>query len=341
MIGDLDDVTDVDFIEKDVRIVYPRFDNSELWMKDVRHTYDWLRVHHRNPFVKHEHTYKDVAEIAKRVMYSLGKFESAECKSVKDTMVDMDPHAVGRVQLADYYRSNVIDFPDSTEFLRTVGALDESNPQSPSIIIPNYLGMSGNCAMAVEYYSVCCFDECEDLMQTLEQAIGAPGGTPAKIVSVISNLASDTVEAPRNLSTLLLTRLDEIANVHGGEVLLHGRLFMQWMHHAYPRECVFPHVAGTINPHAEWEGVSDEEKEKHLVRDPSQKTITTEESINALPWSSVEELVAESNHPAPKSSMMSKLRFMVGVLALASIVLPMMRSSKLTGSSESFDKLCV
>jgi len=31
-------------------------------------------------------------------------------------------------------------------------------------------------------------------------------------------------------------------------VPLHGRLFAQWLHHAYPRECPYPHVAGTTHP---------------------------------------------------------------------------------------------
>merc|ERR1719491_2028090 len=30
-----------------------------------------------------------------------------------------------------------------------------------------------------------------------------------------------------------------------GHVPIHGRLFMQWMHMVYPRECAFPHMSGT------------------------------------------------------------------------------------------------
>ena len=29
---------------------------------------------------------------------------------------------------------------------------------------------------------------------------------------------------------------------------LHARLFAQWLHHAYPRECSFPHASGISNP---------------------------------------------------------------------------------------------
>merc|ERR1740129_1200592 len=59
-------------------------------------------------------------------------------------------------------------------------------------------------------------------------------------------MASSTVLAGRTLAPVLVTRLQEIATQHSGLVPLHGRLFAQWMHHAYPRECAYPHVAGTV-----------------------------------------------------------------------------------------------
>jgi len=31
-------------------------------------------------------------------------------------------------------------------------------------------------------------------------------------------------------------------------VHLHGRLFMQWLHHLFPRQCSYPHVAGSTSP---------------------------------------------------------------------------------------------
>merc|ERR1719203_373755 len=52
----------------------------------------------------------------------------------------------------------------------------------------------------------------------------------------------------RTLPQWLLRRLDEVAAHHGGRVPLHGRLFAQWMHYAYPRECRYPHVSGATDP---------------------------------------------------------------------------------------------
>merc|ERR1719183_2565621 len=65
---------------------------------------------------------------------------------------------------------------------------------------------------------------------------------------MIPSIASATVTNNRTLAPWLSHRLEEVGKHHGGLVPLHGRLFAQWLHYAYPRECQFPHVAGTINP---------------------------------------------------------------------------------------------
>merc|ERR1719162_1667873 len=85
-------------------------------------------------------------------------------------------------------------------------------------------------------------------MDHIESAVGAPEAAPAEILRVAAALPSATVPANRTLPSMLRRRLEEIAQTHGGRVPLHGRLFAQWMHHAYPRECSYPHVSGTINP---------------------------------------------------------------------------------------------
>merc|ERR1719498_1370277 len=44
----------------------------------------------------------------------------------------------------------------------------------------------------------------------------------------------------------MLSQLDQIAKNNGGAVPLHGRLFAQWIHYVFPRECPFPNKAGTV-----------------------------------------------------------------------------------------------
>merc|ERR1719197_1874330 len=78
--------------------------------------------------------------------------------------------------------------------------------------------------------------------------MGGPSAKPGQIADVVAGLPSDTVEAPRLVEATQLQRLEEIAAQHDGSVPLHGRLFAQWMHHMYPRECPFPHLSETTTP---------------------------------------------------------------------------------------------
>merc|ERR1719197_2419944 len=78
--------------------------------------------------------------------------------------------------------------------------------------------------------------------------MGGPSAKPGQIADVVAGLPSDTVDAPRLVKATQLQRLEEIAAQHGGSVPLHGRLFAQWMHHMYPRECPFPHLSETTTP---------------------------------------------------------------------------------------------
>ena len=55
-------------------------------------------------------------------------------------------------------------------------------------------------------------------------------------VGFLQGLPQNQVVAPRALSQALQMRLREVASLHGGRVPIHGRLFAQWMHHAFPRE---------------------------------------------------------------------------------------------------------
>merc|ERR1719401_636472 len=106
------------------------------------------------------------------------------------------------------------------------------------------------------FYSICCFNDCEELLRSLESQLKVPTASPEDILEKVSLLESDTVAAPRNISSALQARLNQIGEMHGGRVPLHGRLFAQWMHHTYPRECLFPPVSGTTNPPSldEWLG---------------------------------------------------------------------------------------
>jgi len=86
-------------------------------------------------------------------------------------------------------------------------------------------------------------------MGEIEVAIDAPSATPAKIISVVGNMTSPTTlddDEPAHLTEDLRKQLEQIAKNHAGMVPLHGRLFAQWLHYVFPRECPFPHKMGAV-----------------------------------------------------------------------------------------------
>merc|ERR1719373_1017771 len=184
-------------------------------------------------------------------------------------------------------------------------------------------------------------DECEGLIGHLENNIAAPEASPERIAALITDLSSSSVAAPLALSQTLLSRLDEIAAGHGGTVQLHGRLFAQWMHHVYPRECPFPHVAGTTNPQTpdEWleatgeDSVATAEEMGAFIK---QLNETDELEADSLPWSPEEELLVHRvpMQSAGSSTIMSNIRGPVLFAAMAALIYSVVRSTSVFPSSK-------
>jgi hypothetical protein len=255
-----------------------------------------------------------VEEIAERH----GRWQDKDCHVLKDMLMDMEIPGTGRVRLDNFYRNRLDNaswnFVESVPYLRQLGALDESDPNQMSVIITNYLNSPSNCVSSSKFYSVCCIDQCEQLLGGLEEHVSAPYATPAQVIEFISALPSDTVKAPRILSSSLSQRLEEIAALHGGRVPLHGRLFAQWMHHAYPHECSFPHMSGTTNPltpehfatsiHGHHALEVGEDEIRKLIEESSLADRTSEsQPQQMLPWHAEEELFV-SSPVLPKAEQM-------------------------------------
>merc|ERR1719343_2014678 len=168
---------------------------------------------------------------------------------MKHALLDLSDGS-GRVRLAKFYQGAHVGlkshFSESPDYLRHLGVLDETDPRQPSVIITNYMNGKANCVASSGLYSICCIDECEALMAQLERNIASPVADPQRLAELVAAMPSDTVSAPRNISALMRRRLDDIAGRHKGSVPLHGRLFAQWMHHAFPNECSYPHMSGSL-----------------------------------------------------------------------------------------------
>lgn len=175
------------------------------------------------------------------------QIHSMECQDLKEGLVEMELADTGRIPLKHFWAKRHIgswELRESMGYLRQLGALDETSPV-PKVIIPNYVAAISNCDAYSEYFSVCCVQECEALLGRIEAQIRAPSSKPAQILDLVANLSSTTITAPRSIPEHLVDALNQVADFHGGDVPLHGRLFAQWLHFAFPRECPYPHMSST------------------------------------------------------------------------------------------------
>jgi len=346
--GDLNitGIEDFKFMEGELLDIYPEWPSTYMWVKDLGHAHKLALQPRTNPFVPQRETFDRSVEFVQELWHQFGSFQDLECKALKGRLVELEHQGTGRVRLSRFYAGGVNGdwtLSESVAYLRNLGALDETDPDRPSVVIPNYMISQTNCLSSSGFYSVCCSDECESLLQRLERQLAAPSATPARIVELVSAMHSDTVHAPRNLSSALLARLDEIAEHHAGQVALHGRLFAQWMHHAYPRECPFPHVSGTTSPLSpeEWmqlEGSDNveatmEEMQQHHSR-LEQEASETEEV--ALPWTHHEELMAgdhKSGLGVPRWLPLPALRSTMALIGLAAFAAQLVRASRVAACS--------
>jgi len=200
---------------------------------------------------RREFTFADILSILEAVNERVGRrVDESNCQDVGSRLLKIEEaNGTGRVRLRDFYESHLDEgnwqFQEREEFLRHLGVLDESDPSSSRVMIPNYLNLQANCLNVSNLYDLCCMDKCEDLLGHLESQVQAPYASAERILSLVADLPSARGPGQRTLSASLVTKLHEVAEQHSGLVPLHGRLFAQWMHFAYPRDCPFPHVAGT------------------------------------------------------------------------------------------------
>jgi len=224
--------------------LYSNWPSMQQWLKR-------MRASAPNKPKSGRYTFDDVLKLIEYIADHQGSWQDLECKQLKTNLMNLTHAAEGRVPMAEFYRAGLrgsVHFLDSLQYLLMLGVVDETFRQDGQqmLVIPNYIGAPSNCVAGSDFYSVCCMDECNPLLERIESQVLAPNATAKRILEIVRNLDSATVPAPRNFSDTLIQRLESIAQHHGGVVPLHGRLFMQWMHNAYPFECRYPHLSGTV-----------------------------------------------------------------------------------------------
>jgi len=298
----------------------------------------------QNPFVPVKYSFQTASAIVEDLAHDYGRWQNAECSQMKQELMNLDPKGQGSIPLNVFYGEKDEGdylFAESEDYLRSIGALDESRAKKPQVRIANYLYGPSNCIVTSSYYSVCCLNECEALMNELEGQIQAPTASPKQLVDLVSNLSSATVDAPRELSPSLSTKLDIIAERNAGSVPVHGRLFAQWMHLAFPNECPFPHnvkdTQALMTSH--WSGrtaiASEKERQRHVEEanaSTANSFLRTAEALEPF-WTEDEVLPLLEDQPRP---LLSKLgdAMRVGthvatLLVLVRIIWTALRAAKL------------
>jgi len=309
--------------------------------------------------------FDDASRVLRKVVEKYGFFNDRECHKLKSTLLKVQEGRTGRLRLADFYNaglSGAWEFNEKIDYLRSLGALDESKKDDPKVIVPNYVSSFVNCLSSSKFYSVCCRNECEDYMKVMEKHIAGDKADPDKIIRVVETQSVFTMDMPPNLSALR-HRLISIAERHRGKVPIHGRLFAQWMHHAFPSTCPYPHEAGKTNPQTpdEWmtetghSNVKASDDEMHKVvkraqellvspKDTREEKPTVSETVDAsaeLPWSDVEELLVVRATPAPQAAYnpLDKWFFLMeGFLVVALVCVVIWMASELRQSRTSSNK---
>lgn len=294
---------------------YPGWDNTRKFTERVRRDV----VAKAGNKAGQNFTFDMATQVVEEIGERYGHWQDSECRDLKRLLSKYERPGTGRVLLKDFYGAALSgnwQFSESVEYLQELGALDTTDPQNLAVLIPNYVNSQSNCVASSSIYSVCCINECEALMGHLERQVAAPEASPQQLLHLVSQLPSASQPA-RQPSSELAQRLEEVATQHDGMVPLHGRLFAQWLHHAYPRECPYPHLTGQTNPmtadqwmQAKGQGVAASKEEMKRIVMSSQAPAPAA----ALPWSHEEELVAKDKRSS--SGFFRKVLWLLAALAI-------------------------
>jgi len=304
--------------------VYPNWADMRKWLQSVRD-----EVLSFTAASTASTSFASTAYVLEEVSSRYGHWQNqVGCLHIKDMLLKLEEPGTGRVPLASFYGAalkGAWQLSESRQYLRQMGALDERNVQQPSVVIPNYVNAPSNCVASSAFYSVCCISECEAILGHLENRLASPAAVPGRITEVVSELRSATVQAPRHLPMALRRRLEDIAALHGGQVPLHGRLFMQWLHHAYPNECSFPHLSGSSKPVTVEQYMRETGKDPTASPEAMQQVISEARNASSahrsdLPWLTEEELFVSwsSRHGVDVSLALSDVA--EGVILVATVM---------------------
>jgi len=274
--------------------------------QDAQLNYIFSHRDQLNPFVPLKFSFLASSQIVEDLALSYGQWQDAECRRMKSELVKLDPDSTGRVPLSTFYsqpKNAVYQFVESVDYLREVGAIEESLGGGPSVRIANYILSPTNCIATSSFFSVCCLSDCGHLMGEVEHMVQAPTASPQLLLGIVGNISLMHFDGEQVVTAELEAKLHTVAAQHAGTVPLHGRLFAQWMHFAFPLECPYPHVLQdsiSLSP-ASWSSkksyTSTEEQRQKFIEE---NAYGSEQEINmlAVHWTDEEVMPLQEPHQA-------------------------------------------
>lgn len=311
-----------------IKKVWPGWHDREAMVKDLQRSLSYGNAGAENPFTAKYFSFEEAIHVMAVVSKNFGDLHEAECQDLKEGLSELDTSGTGRVPLNQFWAKKRIGYwhlHESTEYLRRLGALDESSARGPQVIIPNYVTAVSNCDASSDYFAICCRHECEDILDKLEGQIASPSATPAHILQIIAGISSPTVAAPRSISPSLAEALEDAGAVHGGMVQLHGRLFAQWLHYAFPHECPYPHLSHTHKAMTPGELQSQSGLKLEVTKAEMNATMQAEvdselDDVLSM-WTLDEEMkTGEKIHMDKSWGLISVVHILAGVAVLSSLV---------------------
>jgi hypothetical protein len=202
-------------------------------------------------------SFEETLLVLTKVAQEFGSAQNKECAHLRSDLHSKDPSGSGSVPVRSFYVADDKLITETPEYLRSMGVLDESQPQfGPQVMIANYIESPTNCVIQGSQYSVCCIPECESILAHFESQIQGPVASPSQILAAAATLPLRTVHSGVSLEpgSLVNEALQQVAGIHGGVVPLHARLFSEWLHYVFPSECKYPYPSGAIESlsRAEW-----------------------------------------------------------------------------------------
>jgi hypothetical protein len=314
-----------------IHVAYPGWEDTQIWVEDLFRTEEFLESSRLNPFADRTWNFAQIEKVAQKISHQFGHFQNTDCQRLKTVMLEAEDGDTGRVRLSAFYKkfleTNSL-FKESAEGLRNMGALEERSGES-RVIVSNYVLAPSNCLADTGFYSICCINECEQVMAQVETAVAAPFARPDTIVSIVSNLSTTTVDAS-SLLPEVVARLHSVAERHGGFVPLHGRLFAQWLHVVFPRECPFPHTLGSVNTTttagytaSSSHQMEESKMEKYILNISStpEKQDVPEEDLEQFHWQHEELVYRPGEQPRmARSWIASACWLLIGVAACVFVI---------------------